>query len=68
MNGDKAETIFIEVYRKGKMMYATLGSPAAGWRPVAISAAIDPEARTFVEGVRQLVVKLMQGKLTLPIP
>lgn len=60
------ETIFIEVYPDGRMMYANVGSETAGWRPVAISASIDPEARTFAEGVRQLVVKMLDGKLKVP--
>jgi hypothetical protein len=58
------QVITLEVYRDGGSMYASIGN----WRPVAVNLAIDPDAHTFAEGVRQLVVQVAHGKLRVPIP
>lgn len=55
-------TLVIDLYPKGGSMYAALEN----WRPLSINRAIDPEARTFAEGLRQLVVKAMTRRLRVP--
>lgn len=56
--------LVLELYPEGDggSMYANIEN----WRPVSVNIAIDPEARTFAEGVRQMVVKAMKKKLRGP--
>lgn len=56
-------TISVALFPDGGSMRVRLGD----WEPVYVNMAIDPEARTLAEGVRQLVVAIMENTLKVPV-